>query len=91
MSQFEDDVILLTDDTGEDIPFEIIDTLELDGSTYALLAPLDEDDDDGVLVFQIIENDEGVQYEAVDNENLMQRVFDVFRSSDEDYEFCDAE
>ena len=91
MSQFEDDVILLTDDTGEDIPFEIIDTLELDGSTYALLAPLDEDDDDGVLVFQIIENDEGVQYEAVDDENLMQRVFDVFRSSDEDYEFCDAE
>ena len=91
MSQFEDDVVLLTDDTGEDIPFEIIDTLELDGSTYALLAPLDEDDDDGVLVFQIIENDEGVQYEAVDDENLMQRVFDVFRSSDEDYEFCDAE
>lgn len=91
MSQFEDDVILLTDDTGEDIPFEIIDTLDLDGSTYALLAPLDEDDDDGVLVFQIIENDEGVQYEPVDDENLMQRVFDVFRSSDEDYEFCDAE
>ena len=91
MSQFEDDVVLLTDDTGEDIPFEIIDTLELDGSTYALLAPLDEDDDDGVLVFQIIENDEGVQYESVDDEHLMQRVFDVFRSSDEDYEFCDAE
>ncbi len=91
MSQFEDDVILLTDDTGEDIPFEIIDTLELDGSTYALLAPLDEDDDDGVLVFQIIENDEGIQYESVDDEHLMQRVFDVFRSSDEDYEFCDAE
>lgn len=91
MSQFEDDVILLTDDTGEDVAFEIIDTLELDGSTYALLAPLDEDDDDGVLVFQIIENDEGVQYEPVDDENLMQRVFDVFRSSDEDYEFCDAE
>ncbi|MBP3637186.1 MAG: DUF1292 domain-containing protein [Clostridia bacterium] len=91
MSQFEDDVILLTDDTGEDIPFEIIDTLELDGSTYALLAPLDEDDDDGVLVFQIIEKDEGIQYESVDDEHLMQRVFDVFRSSDEDYEFCDAE
>lgn len=91
MSQFEDDVILLTDDTGEDIPFEIIDTLELDGSTYALLAPLDEDDDDGVLVFQVIEDDQGVQYEPVDDENLMQRVFDVFRSSDEDYEFCDAE
>ena len=46
MSQFEDDVILLTDDTGEDVAFEIIDTLELDGSTYALLAPLDEDDDE---------------------------------------------
>lgn len=91
MSLFEDDVILLTDDTGEDIPFEIIDTLELDGSTYVLLAPLDEDDDDGVLVFQIIEDDQGVQYEPVDDENLMQRVFDVFRSSDEDYEFCDAE
>ena len=91
MSQFEDDVILLTDDTGEDIPFEIIDTLDLDGSTYALLAPLDEDDDDGVLVFQIIEKDEGIQYESVDDEHLMQRVFDVFRSSDEDYEFCDAE
>lgn len=91
MCDCEDDVLLLTDENGEDIPFQILDTLELEDDTYALLAPLGDEEDDGVLIFRIIDDDEGQQYEQVEDERLMQRVFDLFRSSDEDYEFCDAE
>ena len=86
----DDELIYLTDDTGSETPFEIVDTLELNGRVYALLAPAD-DADGGVLIFEIIEDDGEETFDQVEDEDLIQRVFDVYRSSDEDYEFCDAE
>lgn len=85
----DDDVILLTDEGGQDIPYHLLDKIDLDGSRYAILAALDdESDEEGILIFRITEED---QYDPVEDEELQQKVFDVFVSSDEDYEFCDAE
>lgn len=85
-----EDIILLTDDEGEDVPFQIISVLVLDGCDYAILAPLDEEDDDGILIFRIVTDGLEQAYEPVEDDALMQRVFDAFRASDENYEFCDA-
>lgn len=87
----DDDILLLTDEDGEDIPFQIIDTLELHGDNYAIMMPLDDDEDESIFIFRITEDDEGPQYEQIEDEDLLQRVFDVYQSSSEDYEFCDAE
>lgn len=82
-------MILLTDEDGQDIPYQLLDEIDLDGARYAVLASLDdESDEEGILIFRITQEDE---YEPVEDENLQQKVFDVFVSSDEDYEFCDAE
>ena len=83
-------IILLTDEEGDDLPFQLLDAIELGGVTYAVTAPLDDEDDE-ILIFRIIETDEGETYEMEEDDDVLQRVFDVFRSSDEDYEFCDAE
>lgn len=85
----DNDIILLTDEDGRDIPYQLLDEIDLDGSRYAVLAALDDEiDEEGILIFRITEEDE---YEPVEDEHLQQKVFDVFVSSDEDYEFCDAE
>lgn len=85
----EDDIMLLTDADGQVVPCQLLDEIDLDGSRFAVLADLsDEDDKEGILIFRITDKDE---YEPVEDENLQQKVFDVFVSSDEDYEFCDAE
>lgn len=82
-------MILLTDEDGQDIPYQLLDEIDLDGARYAVLASLDdESDEEGILIFRITQEDE---YEPVEDENLQQKVFDVFVSSDEDYEFSDAE
>ena len=90
MSEYEEEVLLLTDEDGNEVPFQIVDTLELADELFAILSPVDEEDDE-ILIFRILEDEEGQQFEQMDDEDIVQRVLDVYRSSDEDYEFCDAE
>jgi len=93
----QENVLLLTDDDGNDIPFALLDEIELDDKRYAVLAPLEEDEDEddedgGVLIFRVEDNTDGTEsFADVEDERELQRVFDVFRIDDEDYEFCDAE
>lgn len=85
----DDDVLLLTDEDGQDIPYQLLGKILLDGSRYAVLTCLDdEDDEESIAIFHVTETNE---FEPVENEDIQQKVFDVFVSSDEDYEFCDAE
>ncbi len=63
----EDEVVVLTDDDGQEHEFNIIDTITVDDKEYAVLQPVDEDeaiilrfgiDDEGNEVLHDIENDE---------------------------------
>lgn len=91
MCEYDDDVITLSDEDGNEVPFQIIDTIELADEVFALLSPLDDEEDDTLLIFRILEDEDGQQFEQMDDEDIVQYVLDVYRSSDEDYEFCDAE
>jgi uncharacterized protein YrzB (UPF0473 family) len=63
----EDEVIVLTDDDGEEHEFNLIDTITIDDKEYAILQPVEEEeaiilrfgiDDDGDEVLYDIEDDE---------------------------------
>ncbi len=85
----DENIILLTDEDGQDTPYQLLDEIDLDGCRYAVLACLNgEEDEESIEIYRITEADE---YEPVEDEDLQQKVFDVFVSSDEDYQFCDAE
>ncbi len=89
----EDDAIenyiTLTDDNGEDISFEIIDTLEYDDRTFAVLLPF-EDEDGEVIILEILPG-EGPDYDefvSVDDDDLIEKVFEEFKKNyDGEYEF----
>ena len=87
----DESLLMLTDDDGKETPFQLLDAFTLDSRRYAVLAPLDEAEAGGVLLMRVISSPEGDRYEPIEDEREEQRVFDLFRTDDEDYEFCDAE
>lgn len=54
----EENTIFLVDDSGEEVEFEIVVTLEYKGSEYALLKKPNDDSDD-MFAFRIEEDEEG--------------------------------
>ena len=87
----DESLLMLTGDDGSETPFQLLDPLTLGGRRYAVLAPLDQQEPGGVLLMRVLPTPEGERYEPIEDEREEQRVFDLFRTDDEDYEFCDAE
>ena len=86
------DVILLTDQDGEDHPFAILDIIEYENSVYMVLAPDEETDAaQEVVIMQGMEDPEdpdAIQFESVDDDVTVRSIFAVFRERNRDeYDF----
>ncbi len=46
----DEDIVMLQDEEGNDLPFHYITTLEYEGKEYVFLQPLDSQDDDELIV-----------------------------------------
>ena len=71
----------LTDEDGVTTAFEYQATIEMDGEEYVvLMAPEeDEDEEEGTVVIMKIEEEEGEDvYVSVDDNDVAQKVFDLF-------------
>ncbi len=79
------DYITLTDDDGNDISFEILDTIEYNERLFAVLLPFDETDDE-VVILEIIpgEEPESDDFISVDDEKLLGEVFEEFKKKNKD-------
>ncbi len=78
-----DDIVTLTTVEGEDIDFEIVAELPLGDDFYAIMQPvkpLDGVGKDEALVFKIIEEDDGDEYELVIDDDLIDSVFDSYNA-----------
>ncbi|EFE29043.1 hypothetical protein HMPREF0389_00965 [Filifactor alocis ATCC 35896] len=78
----EETRIVLTDENGNDVEFELVSTLEVDGKVYAILQPIGEEeayifnlkyDENGEMELSEIEDDEefeivAEQYELLETE-----------------------
>ena len=78
----EETRIVLTDENGNDVEFELVSTLEVDGKVYAILQPIGEEeayifnlkyDENGEMELSEIEDDEefeivAEQYEVLETE-----------------------
>ncbi len=77
----DDDRVTLTTDEGEDIEFEIISEIALGEDFYAIMQPikpLDGVGEDEALVFRIIENEDGDEYELVIDDDIIDSVLDSY-------------
>ena len=93
MSEERDNIVVLVDDEGQELKFEVLDIIEYEGNEYAagLEADKTEEDEDTVLIMRIVHaNEEEDILEPVENEEVLQAVFGIFKEHMEDeFEFED--
>ena len=73
--------ITIEDDEGNEIELEVLDTLEYEGVEYVLFLPADMEEDDpdyGYVILQIVEADGEEQFSDVEDEDLLQTVYERF-------------
>jgi uncharacterized protein YrzB (UPF0473 family) len=90
MDEERDDVVVLVDENGEEVEFEHIDTIEMNGNEYVVLAPISEEDDEEpdeeeVVILKVEHGEDGEDtFITIEDEEEMDDVFDEFQSRMED-------
>ena len=90
-------IIILSDENGEDVQFEFLDLIEYDSEEYVVLLPVIEEDeeDDGEVVILKVEdsgNEEEESYVSVDDEETLSAVFEIFKEKFKDeFNFTDED
>lgn len=76
----EENIIVLTDEEGNELECDYLDTINYKDVNYVVLYPLDQDDDDGeVVILELIENEDGEEeYNTVDDEELLDEIFEEY-------------
>ncbi len=97
--EFGPDFITLTDEEGNEFELEHLDTLELNGETYMAFLPAEyedadsskqlEEDDLGLIILKVIQEDGEEQLSTLDSEEELEAVYERFMEvlfADEDEE-----
>lgn len=88
-----DNIIVLNDENGDEIEFEFLDLIEYEGEEYVVLLPHDEEEDaDEVVILQLedTDNEDEESYVSVDDEDVLQAVFQIFKEKFKDeFNFID--
>lgn len=82
-----DNLVYLSDDEGNETAFEYLDSIEYNGAEYVVLISADEDED-GVVILEVepTPDDEEVEnFISVDDENILNAVYNIFREKNKDY------
>lgn len=85
-----DNIVVLTDEEGNEVSFEFIDLIEYQGEEFVVLLPC-EDEDNEVVILKVEEGDtEEENYVSVDDENKLMTIFEIFKERFKDeFTFAD--
>ncbi len=92
-----DNIVILNDEEGNEVPFEFLDLIELDGEEYVVLLPVEEEEaeDAGEVVILKVEdtddeNAEEESYVSIEDEEILNKVFEIFKEKfKDDFDFVD--
>lgn len=90
-----DNIIILNDEDGKEVQFEFLDLIELDGEEYVVLLPVEEEEESGEVVILKVEDTESEDeesYVSVDDEEILNKVFEMFKEKFKDeFNFTDED
>ena len=93
-----DNIIVLNNENGEEVKFEFLDLVDLDNVQYVVLLPMteDEEDDEGeVVILKLEDTDEDSEeesYVSVEDEEILMKVFNIFKEKFKDeFDFVDED
>ncbi len=83
MSEMQENpyLIELTDEDGETVTFEHLDTVQYQGKDYVVFIPYNDEEEevDEVVIFQILDQEEDC-LEQVEDPAVLSAVYDLFRA-----------
>lgn len=92
-----DNIVVLNDEDGNEVKFEFLDLVELDDEEYVVLLPMAEEgqEEEGeVVILKLEDNDdedsEEESYVSVDDDEVLAKVFEIFKEKfKDDFDFID--
>ena len=93
-----DNIIILNDEEGNELKFELLDIIEYEDEQYIVLLPSEDEESDEenageVLILKLEDTeDEEESYVGVDDEETLNKVFEIFKERFQDeFDFVDEE
>lgn len=88
MAEEEQNIVEIMDEDGIATQCEVYDVIEFEGKSYALLLPLDEEDEDAeLIVLEYIEEGDECYFQSIDDEKEFDRVCEYIQTLDIDDDF----
>ncbi len=92
MDEERDDIVILVGEDGEEVEFEHIDTIEMNGNEYVVLIPVEEQENEEVeevVILKVDHSDDGEDsFVTIDDEDELNNVFEEFKTRmEEEYDF----
>ena len=91
-----DNIIILNDEDGNEVKFEFLDLIDYEDEEYIVLLPVTEEgeEEEGEVVILKVEDtdddSEEESYVSVENEDTLNKVFDIFKERfKDDFDFVD--
>ena len=72
-------ILTLTDENGENVDFEYLDSVEYEGTEYLVLMPAEEAATEIVILAVEPVDDEMENYLSVNDESILNAVYDIFK------------
>ena len=79
LQEEESSIITMTDENGEEVEFEYLDSVEYEGKEYLVLIPAEEDANEIVILEVEPVDDELENYLAVEDEDTLNAVYEIFK------------
>ncbi len=81
-----ENLIILFDEDGNEVPFEFLDYIEDNNCKYVALLPLEGDLDNAeVLILQVVESENGEQdFDIIESPKLLNKLYRKFQEDHKD-------
>lgn len=83
MKNVSDELIVLIDEDGNEVEFELVISLEAEGNQYAILIPAEEldEEDEEAYIFRMEEDEDGeMALSAIEDDEEYEMVVKVYES-----------
>ena len=81
-NEYEEEILILTDEEGNEMNFALLSSLEYEGSEYRALIPVDEEGNetsDEYVILKIATDENGEQVlETIEDDEEFDRIADIF-------------
>lgn len=79
LQEEESNILMLTDENGQDVEFEYLDCIEYGGKEYLVLMPAEEESSE-IIILEVEPVDEETEnYLSVSDEKVLDAVYGIFK------------